>query len=529
MSRTVFTSTNIPQANPNDIVATRDTNNILYDYDLSGVSIYNGTADYPYNSKAVLISNKHVAFAAHTMGYPYPSNFKIAFVNNSNTTFVYTVATTNIAYSDIMIGVLSTTVDASLKIYKVLPSDFNDYIQTSLDINSGNNILPAFYFTQTNNNNTINKVCVGDAQNVFQVRVSYDATRQSYAEYVIAGESGNPIFTVIDGELVILGTWFTGNKSAKDPVVAGDTIGAFPALNYSISSINSLMTSLAGSSYSLTQKNISSYQNYGSPNIPTVHVTSPTYDRTPEMSGMGTLSSTITIYDGATSIGTTNVSSTNTSWTFTPSSDLSISSHTISAKATLNEITSDSSDSVSLTIQSVPAPVITSPSSTYNTTPTIEGTCLNGYQSTISIYDSGTLIGTVTSTNSGTWSSTLETYLSVGVHTLTATSTISNNTSNSSSPFSLEIVKAPVPTLSFTSPTSDTTPTVSISGLSNSLIVVYIDDVVKTPAGYTDGSGNYEWTPSSAINVGTHTIRATQRPYLGNTSDKSSSQNLVIT
>lgn len=535
MSTTVYTSTNIPQANPSNITATRDTNNILFNYDLSGVSIYNEAAGFPYNSKAILVSNKHVLFAAHTMGFPYPTNFKVAFVNNSNTVFVYTVTSTDIAYSDIMIGVLSTTVDASLKIYKVLPSDFNDYIETSLDINSGNNILPTFYFTQTNNNNTVNKVCVGDAQNVFQVKVSYDATRQSYAEYVVPGESGNPIFTVIGNELVLLGEWFTGNKSSKDPVVAGDTIGAFPALNYSISSINSLMTSLAGSSYSLTQINLSAYKDFGSPNIPTLNITSPTYDRTPEMSGMGTLSSTITIYDGVTSIGTTNVSSTSTSWNFTPGTDLSISTHTITAKSTLSGTTSEASSPVTLVVQSVPTPTITTSGNTYNPYQTIQGTCVSGITNTITVYDGGVSIGTVSSNTSGAWSFTPASPLDNGSHTITTTATISGNISATSSPSTITVQIPDPPTLSFTSPTTDTTPTVTGTAIYPAQILVYIDDVFAAPVATSDSGGNFSWTPSSALSVASHTIKARQRfystpgPLVGTFSSYSTPQTLEIT
>jgi hypothetical protein len=512
----------------------RDTNCFAYSYDLTGAAVY-VQGSLSYNKSALLISNKHVVFAAHTMGTP-TTPFEIKFVNGSNQVFTYNVTSVDtVTDTDIMIGVLDTTVDSSLKIYKVLPSTFETYYGTATD--KENNPLSTIYLTV--NNEGYQKNCsVGDAQFQFPslaIYISYDTERKNAGEYAVSGDSGNPIFTIIDNELILLGLWYTGSgKNKTDPLVSGDTIGGFPSLNQYISSINTIMTTLAGTSYSLSQKSLSNYKTYSTNKIPTIHVSSPTYDRTPTITGRGAVSSTITVYDGVSSLGTTTTTSTG-EWTFTPASNLTITTHTLTATSTLSGNTSDASDPVTVVINSVPTPSVSSPSSTYDPTPDITGTLtyISGYVNKIYVYDSETLLGTTTTVD-GNWTFTVTDVLSITSHTIKAKLSLETGgssvaESSLSSPFTLEVVKPSPPTLTFTSPTSDTTPTVTGTSLANSLILVYIDDVFKAPTTTSDGSGNFTWTPDSAISIGSHTIQATQRPYFGNTSDKSSPQTLEIT
>ena len=513
----------------------RDTNCFAYSYDLTGAAVY-VQGSLSYNKSAVLVSNKHVIFATHTMGSA-TTPFEIKFVNNSNTVFTYNVtAVDTIVGTDIMIGVLNTTVDASLKIYKVLPSTLETYYGTATD-KEDNPLCTIFLGV---NNAGYQKDCsVGDGQFQFPnlaIYISYDTERKNVGRYVNPGNSGNPIFTLIDGELVVLGLWYTGSDDTEgDPLISGNIIGGFPALNQYISSINTIMTTLAGTSYSLTEKSLSNYKTYSTNKIPTIHASSPTYDRTPTITGHGAVSSTITVYDGVSSLGTTTTTSTG-EWTFTPASNLTITTHTLTATSTLSGNTSDASDPVTVVINSVPTPSVSSPSSTYDPTPDITGTStyISGYVNTIYIYDSETLLGTTVADSGGNWTFAVGVALSITSHTIKAklsleTGGISFAESSLSSPFTLEVVKPSPPTLTFTSPTSDTTPTVTGTSLANSLILVYIDDVFKAPTTTSDGSGNFTWTPDSAISIGSHTIQATQRPYFGNTSDKSSPQTLEIT
>ena len=75
----------------------------------------------------------------------------------------------------------------------------------------------------------------------------------------IGGDSGNIIFAPVNNEIVVLGGWYTGSPSSK---AVGNTIGISSYICPNISAINSAMTTLAGTSYSLTEISLSSYYPY---------------------------------------------------------------------------------------------------------------------------------------------------------------------------------------------------------------------------------------------------------------------------
>lgn len=527
-TRTVFTTFSVENQ-----TWTRDVNCFAYNYDLTGAAVYVAGA-LSYNKSAILVSNQHVIFAAHTMG-SLSTPFEIKFVNNSNVVFTYNVrGYTIISGTDIMVGVLDRKVDSSLKIYKVLPSNFSSYYETATD--KENNPLCTLFLGVYNAYSGGNqKDCsVGDAQFNFpslEIYISYNEARKNAGRYVVAGNSGNPIFTIINGELIILGLWYTGStNSVGDPLVSGNLIGGFPSINQYVSEINLAMTVLSGENYSLSEINLNKYNTYANNKIPTIHSSTPSYSRKPYMDGRGTPSATIKIYDSSTSIGTTTVLSDG-SWAFTPSTNLSIGNHTFTATSNLNGNISAASDAITVDIQAVPTPTITSPSSTYDPTPDISGTgtYVSGFINYIYVYDSEQLLGSSVLSTTGTWTFTPTNYLSIGSHTLTAKLVLSVDESNVSDQFEMTISQPDPPTVSFTTPTSDTTPTITGTALANSLILMYIDNVFAQPTVTSNGSGNYSWTPNVALSIGSHTIQAVQRPYQGNTSAKSSPQTIVIT
>lgn len=527
-TRTVFTTFSVENQ-----TWTRDVDCFAYNYDLTGAAVYVAGA-LSYNKSAVLVSNRHVIFATHTMGSP-ATPFEIKFVNNSNTVFTYNVTGYKyISGTDIMVGILDRIVDPSLKIYKVLPSNFNDYYQTATD-KEFNPLCTIFLGVYNGYSGGNQKNCsVGDAQFNFPylgIYISYDTERKNAGRYVNPGNSGNPIFTLIDGELIILGLWYTGGEAEGDPLISGNAIGGFQSFNQYISDINIAMSILANTSYALTEINLSGYKTYAANKIPTLDSAATSYARRPYISGRGIPSATITIYDSSTVLGTTTVSTLG-GWSITPSTDLSLGNHTFTAKSTLNGNTSVASNSVVVDIQATPVPTISNPSTTYNTLPTISGTATYqaGFANYIYVYDAGVLLGgSGMISSNGTWSFLPSNYLTTGTHTLTAKSVFGTQESGLSDEFSMTISPADPPTVTFTTPTSDTTPTITGTSLPNSLILVYVDGTYAQPSVTSDASGNYSWTPNVALSITSHTIQATQRPYVGNTSAKSSPQTIVIT
>jgi large repetitive protein len=276
-----------------------------------------------------------------------------------------------------------------------------------------------------------------------------------------------------------------------------------------------------------------------------------TNDNTPTLTGTGEIGSLITLYDGATPVGTATVDSSG-NWSIT-SSVLSTGAHTLTATSTdAAGNTSGASAGLSVTIDTTApnAPGTpdlatasdsgssTSDNLTNDNTPTLTGTGEIG--SLITLYDGATPVGTATVDGSGNWSIT-SSVLTTGAHTLTATSTdAAGNTSGASAGLSVTIdTTAPnapgTPDLATASDsgsstsdnlTNDNTPTLTGTGEIGSLITLY-DGATPVGTATVDGSGNWSIT-SSVLSTGAHTLTATSTDAAGNTSGASAGLSVTI-
>lgn len=183
-----------------------------------------------------------------------------------------------------------------------------------------------------------------------------------------------------------------------------------------------------------------------------------TNDQRPQLSGTGEAGSTVTIYDGGVAIGTAVVASNGT-WTFTPSVDLSESTHQITVRATdAAGNTGPASPVFTLTVDLTPpdAPTaivltddtgvirgtITSGTPTDASQPLLAGTGEPG--GTITIYDNGVAVGTTTVLPNGTWSVTPDGPLPDGTHTITVVETdAAGNQSTASEPIVFTVDTTP--------------------------------------------------------------------------------------
>ncbi|WP_159514750.1 MULTISPECIES: BapA/Bap/LapF family large adhesin [Enterobacter] len=183
-----------------------------------------------------------------------------------------------------------------------------------------------------------------------------------------------------------------------------------------------------------------------------------TNDQRPQLSGTGEAGSTVTIYDGGVAIGTAVVASNGT-WTFTPSVDLSESTHQITVRATdAAGNTGPASPVFTLTVDLTPpdAPTaivltddtgvirgtITSDTPTDASQPILAGTGEPG--GTITIYDNGVAVGTTTVLPNGTWSVTPDGPLPDGTHTITVVETdAAGNQSTASEPIVFTVDTTP--------------------------------------------------------------------------------------
>lgn len=576
-TRNVYTTTNINGSLPvpiSSITATRNTDNFLYGYDLSGISIWDGTADggNRFNHKATLISNRHVLLAQHTLS---PTGLgEVAFINNNNQTFVYTVTGTTNVFGDLTIGVLNTTVDSSLKFYKVLPQTFqNLYLRNTLQASySSKNPLYVVYSSLATNNGTdinynyMNTMCIGIADLLLPTNINVysplNSVELSLTQTLIPGDSGNPCFTIINNELVLLCSWLSGTPNATTRTVLttkGYAIGAGPFISSNIELVNNTMTTLAGTSYALTEINITNFHNFGLRQMPTLNDISLTgtvdYRVRPTISGRAYPSSTVTVFDSDTKYFVTK-SLTDTNFEYKPKSDLSFGTHYFTYQSSISRSLSSSLDQTNYVLNQMPEPVISQiVGSIYSTIPAVQGTALiynTGSRITANqtpstpIVKVGLYINDVSKPNlfanvdrlTGNWGPiTIDASNALPVGTSTAlkvSASILDENGGLNSRFSTvtnyTVTKTPKPVVTVTNPTK--TPSIYISNIivpqSTYVIRVWVatdnpPSVLGTPSLATaDGLGGANWTSTTTLNGSTtYYIQTDQRWNASNISDKS--------
>jgi hypothetical protein len=135
----------------------------------------------------------------------------------------------------------------------------------------------------------------------------------------------------------------------------------------------------------------------------------------------------------------------------------------------------------------------------------------------------------VTADSNGDYSVTVS-ELSEGSHDITAAATdTANNVSQSSDALTVEVdLTAPnTPSISFTTPTTDTTPEFSGTAEAGSTVTILVggNEIGQATA---DGNGDYDFTPSSALALGTHAVAVKATDEAGNIGSTSSDQSLVV-
>ena len=231
--------------------------------DLTCISPWNSNAS---NRKAgTLVTPRHIINAAH---YEFPVGTVVRFITSDNQIVERTVLSKkrHPEYSrsgyipDFTIYTLDSDLPASIRPCKVLPSNWKNYISEE---NLADTRIPALCLDQQE------KALIGDLflyelrsprislREHAQIQLQYpvDSNRHTFSEIVISGDSGNPAFILVNGELVFLTVWTFGGA------------GKGTLISYYISEINQMITdadTLAGVStgYTLTEANFSSFPTY---------------------------------------------------------------------------------------------------------------------------------------------------------------------------------------------------------------------------------------------------------------------------
>jgi len=269
-----------------------------------------------------------------------------------------------------------------------------------------------------------------------------------------------------------------------------------------------------------------------------------TKDDTPTLNGTadGAAGDTITIYNGSQVVGKTTLNSDGT-WSFTPSPALADGSYTFTVTNTNSAgQESDRSGSFTVTIDSTaPNPVsglqvsddqgawkgqLTEGMTTDDNKPTFTGKAEQG--STVTIYDNGQAIGSVTVTNpDGSWQFTPSTPLVDGEHQFATQVTdpagnssaivddITVNVSTGASYLQLLQVVDDVQETGGSRVLRDGEVTndsqVQLVGKATAGSTIIITDVGGVQLGTVkaDANGNWEFTPMSSLSDGAHTLRIT--------------------
>jgi hypothetical protein len=220
---------------------TRNTDCWAADIDLTPISPWNsGHAEL---RAGTLVSPRHIIFANH---YPIDVSATVRFVAADNTVANRTMtARQRVGTTDIMVGVLSSDVPASIGFAKVLPSDWTDYLP-SLGYD-----VPVLVTDQQEKALVFDwAACdASDGDEGLQLRTPFDATRLGFREAIVDGDSGNPVCLIVDDELVLLSTLYTNQPAG-------------PCIHDNATDINAAMTSLGGG-YSLTEADLSGFTDYG--------------------------------------------------------------------------------------------------------------------------------------------------------------------------------------------------------------------------------------------------------------------------
>lgn len=282
-----------------------------------------------------------------------------------------------------------------------------------------------------------------------------------------------------------------------------------------------------------------------------------TNDSQPSLSGTGPANVTITVFDGAVSLGST-ISDGAGNWNITPTA-LGNGAHTLTAVAT-NAAGLQSPASASFTVNvDISAPVTPALVSVTDDVGSIQGNLANGAftddtrpllsgtaeaNATVSIFDGGSLLGTTTASPSGAWSFTPPTALISGPHSLTITATDAvGNSSGATPPFTLTIDTAPpaAPTITAAGDdvganqgpvvnggvTDDGAPLLSGTAEANATVLVYNNGALLGTA-VANGVGTWSFTPPTPLADGPHSFTATARDAAGNVSAASPAYLVVV-
>ena len=223
------------------------------DIDFTAVSVWNNrgfgtSADFRMRG-ATAVTPRHIVMAKH---FALSVNDGISFVEPDGTWIhrnVIRVASDG--STDISVALLDTPLPSTIKPVKVVPSDFESYFDRdavgNIDSN-GRPICVGFDHEKKGLFFQVTKAGAGASKVIAYFDGSLvPSPYDEIAEDLESGDSGNPLFIIVDGEPVLITSWYTTSTS--------------PAYNSYISTINGLIGSVdsaqgISTGYTVTEKSL---------------------------------------------------------------------------------------------------------------------------------------------------------------------------------------------------------------------------------------------------------------------------------
>ncbi len=225
------------------------------------------------------------------------------------------------------------------------------------------------------------------------------------------------------------------------------------------------------------------------------------------LTGTAGANSTVAVFDGSTELGTTTANGSG-QWNYATGA-LANGEHSFTATEIIGLNVSAPSADLKVTVDTVPPtpPVIVNDVSNTNNSVTLSGTA--EADSTVTVYDGTTELGTATVGGAGTWTYTSGT-LADGAHSFTATDTdLASSVSSASAVLSVTVGTTPpgAPIIVHDTINANSTITLGGTAAANSTLEVF-DGSIELGTTTVDGSGVWNYT-TGKLASGNHTIFAT--------------------
>jgi hypothetical protein len=186
-----------------------------------------------------LITRKHALFAKHFATSIISGGTPLIFVDEYNNAISRKIINYGYDLTDIAIALLDEEVPSNIKIAKVLPPNYTEYFKISgLDDDM---ILAVGLDQEEKAILKRTSFVFGNyiVPNISVYNLLNTSPYYAFTEDIVVGDSGNPVFLIIDNELVVLTTWWTPSS------------GPFITTRYD--AVNSIINNLSpGEGYGLT-------------------------------------------------------------------------------------------------------------------------------------------------------------------------------------------------------------------------------------------------------------------------------------